>query len=220
MLFVHFTPKNNVSDIKRNGIRPGKRRVVYLFPLVHGEKRLINQWDAPLWWQRGSAAHDRPSAKIIVRLPNSAQISLGDWVHSMGVKSKEDLLLFSVSEIGRVLAGMFRNPYSNAAVPRGGRATDRALLIEFAEWCKKARRYYADASSVRKLLTFWRKNRRWERDEDIEPQSHGIDLWGSEVVYPGRIPPHWIVRILDNTNTDVPSRAYTRHARNRRPDWV
>jgi len=64
MLFVHFTPKANVKRIKRAGLRPSKgEERVFLRPLLQGEKVLVNDWNAPKWWRKGTARHDREMGK-------------------------------------------------------------------------------------------------------------------------------------------------------------
>ncbi len=111
MLFVHFTPKANLKRIKRTGLRPGKRitygqgglpvRSVYLRPLLHNDKTVVNGWNDPEWWRPGTAKHDHAMAKIVVRLPDDAIIYHNDKP-------------MTVADYGRLLARKHRERIAEA----------------------------------------------------------------------------------------------------------
>lgn len=105
MLFAHFTPKSNVKRIKRIGLRPDKDGV-FLRPLLRGEKVLVNDWNGPGWWKKGTGKHDSQMAKIVVRIPDNEPIRYGDCGGSRGGKR------ITVKEFGEVLAELHpdRNP--------------------------------------------------------------------------------------------------------------
>ena len=218
MLFVHFTPKKNLSNIQKNGLHRAGRGI-YLFPLVHDLKTLVNNWNSPHFWTPGTVRHDQSMAKVIVRLPKTSRVAFGTWdltPRFNGLDAYLDLNhpTFSVAALGRLLACDVPNPFRTSAKLKGWTQEDRAALIEFFKtYALRDKEPGKDAA--RKFDEWMKREARrlgaavipeWESDEKDTP----CYLWQDQVVYPRRISPHWIVNILDRSNTDARSRAYAR----------
>ena len=219
MIFVHFTPKANVADIKKNGICPGNSAgKVFLFPMLHNQKTLVNQWSKPFYWKSGSARHDKSKAKVVVRLPLDVRVFFSFWPDTGPSKGGGEALI-SVAALGRLIGqGEIPNPFAIVSQVNDWSPLDLKAL---RSWAENSWHFYS-AYVLRhnspqkppdkiKLFELWLKESRQEWRTAFSNQLTGDSLRGWQVVYLGRIPPKWIIKIYNNSNTDKPLRAYQRH---------